>query len=187
MHNDRVLAFLVAATEIEDVILIAMYRAHLKNAGDRFETAFDEAVHRLSAAGKNVTIVAPVPSAPYSVPQRAAKIQLRTPGVDVNIEVENYRAQNMEAIGMTDRVANRWGATVVRTSEYLCDDKICHLTFGGKSLYFDSHHLSNFGAAHLVAALGEEAPGLHTPGASRTNERNISSGLAHRRDQREAR
>lgn len=152
-HNDRVLAYLVGAADIEHVVLISIYRGYFLDQPERFESGMDEAVRALTAAGKKVTIFEPVPRAPFSVPQWAAKMQLRAPGTDLFVDLDEYRELHREVIAMIDRVAKRSDAQVVRTSDILCDKTSCRLTKEGKSLYFDRHHLSNFGAAYLVSAL----------------------------------
>ena len=110
-------------------------------------------VSELQNIHQNVILVYPVPEAGWHVPRRLAK-QLYFKGVatDLSTRVSRYLDRNQSAIGILDGLDDE-RLQRVRPDGYLCNTMIpdrCVNSFAGQVFYYDSHHLSNTGAALLV-------------------------------------
>ena len=71
----------------------------------------------------------------------------------VQLPLAEYMEQNKFAWEMQDQAASECGVKVLDVTPYLCDDKYCYGDKDGIPVYFDSHHLSEYGGSLLVPLL----------------------------------
>jgi peptidoglycan/LPS O-acetylase OafA/YrhL len=67
---------------------------------------------------------------------------------------ETYASDLQKAV---DSVA---GVTLIKTSQYLCDMKLCRMGVDGKLFYRDAHHLNIFGSQFIGAEMVRQNPRL---------------------------
>jgi hypothetical protein len=109
-------------------------------------------VRALSAAGKQVWLLDPMPTYDYPVP--AALAQYRRRGRDpaaFGMTVAEYRHAAAPARAMLSRVAQATGAQRIAVDSALCREARCDVVDAeGHGLYMDSNHL-NMAGARLLA------------------------------------
>ena len=107
-------------------------------------------IARLSNAGKNVYLVAPVPEIRNHVENlifEAEEAELYGPILGTSLDY--YSQRNAEVMTHLISIAKKYGAKVIYPSESFCDDSAC-TAVDGESFYFDDNHLSVVGAEKLV-------------------------------------
>lgn len=89
-----------------------------------------------------VYLMRPVPELIRSVP----KSMFRNINERIKITREEYNQRQALAINMQDTAIKRCGVKVLDPIPYLCDSKHCYGDINGIPLYYDSNHLSKYGA-----------------------------------------
>jgi len=142
-HNTNVLTKISADPSVQEVILVASYSSYLPQNGSLL-TLFKSTVELLLAAGKKVVIVLPIPHAPWPVPEAFARSSSRTGTQELHFPLDLHLKKS---IGLIDEI-KAWGLPiqVFDPTTTLCNSDVCSTTQQGEPLYFDSHHLSMFGA-----------------------------------------
>jgi peptidoglycan/LPS O-acetylase OafA/YrhL len=110
-----------------------------------------EVVTTLVDAGKEVTLVGPVPSANASVPWTR---YVQSLGFSEAFELRRATAAFREETAFTKRVFESLSGSAVRVvwpADVLCQDALCEVVADGRALYVDDSHLSVTGA-QLVAS-----------------------------------
>lgn len=110
-------------------------------------------VAALTAAGKQVTLVLPVPEVGFSVPEVLALKSLRGDAVAFDRPRAMYDARAGALRTALTGIARRHGAAVVDPAAFLCDARRCRTAQGGRPLYYDDDHLSPLGMGHLADRL----------------------------------
>lgn len=112
----------------------------------------DDTLGRLRRAGKQVTIVGPVPAQPFNVPRHLA---LQAAQGEARSETgEPASAHRLRTEWFTSNYP-RWrsaGVTILDPARALVAGRTTRIAAGGVPLYFDSHHLSVAGAKAVLAA-----------------------------------
>lgn len=150
-HNDEVFKALVADAALVRVVVIARYDDHLPRDPEAFEAGLRRSLEGLTAAGKQVVLLEPLPIYPYPVPD-ALSVLYRT-GRDPNRvgqSLADYRREHAAALAMVQRLGDMPGVTVARTSDALCGTGRCAVMEDGGPLYFDDDHVSLRGARRIV-------------------------------------
>ena len=151
-HNAAVLGELLQDTSIHRVVLVARYELYLAHQAAAFEEGLRNSVVALTAAGKDVVLVEPVPTYGYPVPAALAALHRRGQPVEsFGQPLEAYRHEQEAALAMLRRLGEIPGVQVVKTSDVVCSSGRCAVVAGNKPLYFDDNHLSLVGARALVA------------------------------------
>jgi peptidoglycan/LPS O-acetylase OafA/YrhL len=102
----------------------------------------------LTARGKNVYMLAPVPEMGRNVSAALAKSRLIHHRDDVvDVSVEDYRQRNAVAFGALIQATKDCHARVLDPAAFLCDKRSCHGIRDGKSFYSDDNHLNAAGNA----------------------------------------
>lgn len=153
-HNDAMLAGLVANPKATRVILTARYESYLSQRHPaRFEQGIRKSIERLQQAGKQVWLLAPIPSYGYPVP--AALWQRQRRGQDPatqGLRVAQFEHRQADALRLVQRLATQTGVRLLSVSDALCRQGVCRVLDDAQHpLYFDDNHLSLAGA-RLVAA-----------------------------------
>ncbi len=174
-HNTDVFKELVANKKLRTVVLVSRWSAFLRgwswdlgpvdNAGQAplltdssksnldldkrralFSAAMKETVDGLTAAGKRIVLVYPIPETGYDVPKVLARIVLEggDPG-SFTRPAEYYRRRNafvfrtLESLGSPDKVVR------VYPNRRFCGEEECIVYKDGQALYRDDDHLKSFG------------------------------------------
>lgn len=167
--NDAVLAWLQRQPQIRHVLLASIFSYHVES-GQRLQTAaglkpqtVDAALEALMrtvravrAAGKEVSVVAPLPAGTFDV---GACLERRLSGLAVlgrnscDIERKVYERTAASVLELLRR-AQAGGVRVVWPSLLLCDERTCRVSIDGIPLYRDKAHLSYTGSEVLTDRLG---------------------------------
>jgi hypothetical protein len=117
---------------------------------DRLETL----VANLTASGKQVVLVLPVPEVGYDVPLvLAMRARAGEDPAGFSIPRSAYDGRQAVIRARLAAIASRHRASLVDPLEALCDDARCRVFADGHALYFDDDHLSRAGAALLKPQL----------------------------------
>jgi hypothetical protein len=122
-----------------------------------FERGLERTLATLVAAGREVTIVGPVPEAPLRVSEALARSVLIGVERDLMLERGPIDRRMRETVAVLNDAGLRYGVRVLFPHQILCDRVNCIVEQGGWPLYFDEDHLSSFGAAYVSALLAERA------------------------------
>ena len=101
-----------------------------------------------------VYLMRPIPELGADVP-RTARAMLWGKRKDVSISLSQYHERENFIWGVQNAARDRCGIKILDPLPYLCWDGVCHDTKDGRSLYFDSNHLSEFGNKLLVPMFAE--------------------------------
>ncbi|WMT90975.1 acyltransferase family protein [Pelagibacterium sp. H642] len=149
-HNEAVLDYILSDDSTDQVLLVGRYsRTFQEDPGD-FTRGMIDAVSALAAAGKEVSILTPIPEYPSSIPHVIPQMMLRKAASEMTLPIDAYQRENGEILSLLERLGKVPGVTLIRATEALCPNGICQSVEDGHSLYFDEHHLSNYGAQLLV-------------------------------------
>jgi hypothetical protein len=171
----RAVEDLLAATPSVDIVIIASRWAiyavgerygtekgpivHIKDAESStlsleeneqvFRRGLSRTLDRLHDLGKRVAIVAQTPEAPSHVPSTLARARWLHRPVQVTPTVEQYAQRQDPMIRAFREAATHEGVFVLYPHEYLCSGDGCQVAVAGRSLYYDSNHLTVFGSTFL--------------------------------------
>jgi peptidoglycan/LPS O-acetylase OafA/YrhL len=152
-HNAAMLAGLVSDPRVDRVLLVSRTETYLESrSAEAFERGLTQAVRALTAAGKQVWLLDPIPTYGYPVPAALAQYQRR--GLDpvaFGMPAAEYRHAAAPAMAMLSRVAQATGAQRIAVDAALCREGRCDVVDAeGRGLYMDSNHL-NMAGARLLA------------------------------------
>ena len=154
-HNEAMLAGLVGDAKVDRVLIVTRASSYMGDAGTAaaFERGLQAAIRALTAAGKEVWLLDPVPTYDYPVPAALAQYQRR--GLDpagFGMTRDDYRRSEEAALATLARAAAATGAKRVAVDETLCGPGRCAVVGAdGRGLYLDNNHLSMAGARLLAA------------------------------------
>ncbi|MEX2359689.1 MAG: acyltransferase family protein [Gammaproteobacteria bacterium] len=161
-HNSKSLQYLEHSSEIKTVIMVARWAGSLNNLqrggaddidGDTGNQVFRDSLRRtidvLLQAGKEVVIVAPVPSVAVEGPKRLVRAKMRGRSGPEPVTFDEFKDQNAEAFSAFEDVVPSI-VRVIHPSDMLCDETICAIARAGIPLYYDSHHLTVEGSRFLA-------------------------------------
>lgn len=112
----------------------------------KWERGFLALVDRLTASGKKVVIVGPLPEPTFNVPhqlyvQRFGLARRATP-----ISVSDYRIRHAKILAFFRGMTHKKGVRFIWPEQVLCSNGVCPIVDRGIPLYFDQDHLSVYGA-----------------------------------------
>ncbi len=125
--------------------------------------AYQAAVARLLAMGKTVILITPVPEVGWDAPRHMAFAHLRDLDVVLDTSYDRFVARNAATLAALVPDPVPAGLIVIRPDAILCNTDVpgrCVVARDGIPLYADADHLTNRGAALIVAAF---APYLAQP------------------------
>ena len=159
-HNDAVMSDLAADRRISQVILVANYEEYLQDHWQTLAAGLNAAVASLVAAGKQVTLVYPMPIFHYPVPDALGELVSRgLKPSQLTVSRAEYLRVNELPIATLNVVAGRFRVAKIDPTESLCRGIVCLAYDGHTALYWDAYHVSVSGG-RLVAA---EFNGGHGP------------------------
>jgi peptidoglycan/LPS O-acetylase OafA/YrhL len=173
--NQAILDYILASAAVEDVMLSARwawwaegtrYRNEpgplirllpliaTRDGGDSNLSALEAGLARtvavLTAAGKRVWLIGPVPEVGLNVPNY---FYLRSAGL-TDVEAAPtwaaFKARQANVLPLLDRIQHRYPVGLVWPHALLCNGASCRIASEGKMLYFDDDHLSTYGAELLA-------------------------------------
>ncbi|MFZ1469620.1 MAG: acyltransferase family protein [Paracoccaceae bacterium] len=185
LQNRAMLEWLVHSDSVDTVILYAFWNSYIRHAnfdngqGDRvddrlfslpvgapvdlnetarlagIETELTATLTALTAAGKRVIVLMPLPDPGFDVPDVLARKLWREGILDdrLTLPEANFRAYSAPAVRLMTAACAASGATCLDLSSAFCDGTVCLAVDGGKPLFFDANHLSLAGAARIMPAL----------------------------------
>jgi hypothetical protein len=114
-----------------------------------FRRGLDRTLDRLHDLGKRVAIVAQAPEVRWHVPSALARARWLHRPLEGTPTVEQYAQRQDLMIQAFREAATHAGVFVLYPHEYLCSGEGCQVAAAGRSLYYDSNHLSVFGSTFL--------------------------------------
>ncbi|WP_150123557.1 acyltransferase family protein [Halotalea alkalilenta] len=150
VYNDTILESIIADTAVRYVILQAYWSADFyKDNFEELEQDFRLTVSRLTAAGKNVVIGMPYPSAIVGAPQDMVRsIMLRNKDTST-ISKSSFEQQNYSAISFLRTFEGQNKISIVEGYNIFCEDECVRADKYGAN-FFDSSHLSVRGAEKVA-------------------------------------
>lgn len=149
--TDATLKALMADTRVERVVLMAHYDRYRPDIAGLMAGLHRTAV-LLGAAGKQVTLVDPIPSMPSDAPRALGLTVARggDPGA-FGADRAAHAGAHAEIVAALESIAADGGASRLDPAEKLCDVRLCPAWRADAGvLYFDDVHLSLAGARLLV-------------------------------------
>lgn len=167
--------YLAQAPEITDVVVVFRHSFHLfgdqtktyprlphaaplflrnlppEEARQAYVASFSQIVERLSAAGKRVHVVKPIPELPTHVERYIFAHDRETASRATGASVDYYRQRNAYILPVLDRLDALPNVNLVDPLPTLCGPSQCRSIIDGKSMYYDSDHMSLDGARRLIA------------------------------------
>lgn len=107
------------------------------------------------ARDRPVYLVRPIPEMGRNVPTTLARAIIWNKPQDVSISLAEYHQRHDFVWAAQDAARDRCGVKILDPLPYLCSDGRCRGTRGGRPLYFDDDHLSEFGNRLLVPMFAE--------------------------------
>lgn len=112
----------------------------------KWERGFQALIDRLTAAGKRVVIVGPVPEPAFDVPHQLHIEQFGFVKARQTITVEEYRRRHRSILNFFAELQRRPGTSFIWPFTALCAEEKCPLVVSGHAMFMDQDHLSVFGA-----------------------------------------
>ncbi len=113
-----------------------------------------------AAAKRTVYMMRPIPEMGVDVPKTMSRRLSFGGSGDVSISMAAYLRRNAWIIAAQDKAKATCGVRILDPLPYLCRDGRCYGTQGGRALYFDDDHLSEFGNKLLTPMFEEVFKGL---------------------------
>jgi hypothetical protein len=117
-----------------------------EDARAQYWQSFDTIVSRLTAAGKHVVIMRPLPDLPAHVERFIYR-----PATGNGVARAWFEQRNAAIEAHLSELAKLPNVTVFDPADALCDATQCRAIDGGTALYFDDNHLSIAGARRVIA------------------------------------
>jgi peptidoglycan/LPS O-acetylase OafA/YrhL len=105
-------------------------------------------LRRLSASGKHVHVVLPLPELPVLVDRYI----YRDGGENASTPLDYYARRNAFVLARLDQLRAIPGLTLLDPRDAVCADGTCRAIIDGKAMYFDDNHFSMPAARRFIAA-----------------------------------
>ncbi|HEY0874693.1 MAG TPA: acyltransferase family protein [Vicinamibacterales bacterium] len=129
-----------------------------------FEDGLQRTIAELRAMNKTVVIVAQVPEVGWFVPTALARVRMHDAPLNIAPTLQQYLDRQAFINAAFERAAREPGVRVLYPHEHLCVRGSCLVTVNGKSLYYDSNHLSVYGTRFLKEMFRGAFTWTHAPG-----------------------
>jgi peptidoglycan/LPS O-acetylase OafA/YrhL len=116
----------------------------------RYVESLTRIVERLTASGKRVHIVAPIPDLPTHVERYTFKGDPTDADRVTGVTLEFHRERNAFIRPVLDRLARAPGVDVIDPADAVCSNGRCASLIDGASMYFDDNHFSVAGARRFI-------------------------------------
>lgn len=125
------------------------------NDGRLFRSGLAATVATLTRMGKQVILVAPVPTFRRSVPETLARAILYGEPLQLELSRATYLERQARVFRAFGQMQKRFGVKVIYPHQLLCRTGRCEMTAGGVPLYSDDDHLSQKGSLLLTRMIYE--------------------------------
>lgn len=102
------------------------------------------------ATKRSVYLVRPIPEMPVDVPKELSRKLIRGKSSAITISAATYQQRHAFVWAAQDSVKHHCSVNILDPVPWLCPDGQCKGTDNGRPLYYDDHHLSEFGNKFLV-------------------------------------
>lgn len=167
-------AWLEKSPEITDVVVIFRHSFHMygdqtrsyprvpdetpvflrgvspERARQIYIDSFSETVRRLSAAGKRVHVIKPIPELPTHVERYIFAMDRSDPNRVTGASMDFYRARNARILPVMDSLDQLPGVNLVDPVPAFCDEIRCRSIIDNESMYYDDDHPSLAGARRWI-------------------------------------
>jgi hypothetical protein len=152
-HNKAALSHLRDDSRIRAVILVAKYEEYYEENWPALMVGLEAAVTEMERAGKQVTVMYPLPTYHYPVPDALGEmiVRGRSPS-SYTLARSDYLHANALSIASLDALAARHRVQRIYPAELLCDATRCRAFDGHAPLYWDAIHVSVEGAEDISPA-----------------------------------
>jgi hypothetical protein len=121
----------------------------------RFRAALLQTLCGLSKF-RRVYVTLPLPQFAVDVPRAMAyRLMLDPSAPDLTIELDKHQQRNATVVSIMKEARDNCGVRLLDPTPYLCPDRRCMASINGRPLYFDEHHLSEYGNRLLVPMFRE--------------------------------
>ncbi len=121
-----------------------------------FAHLFEYTVRQLSAMGREIVIVGPIPEHRFHVAQTLARAVAWRQTLPSELPRSVFAKRQQHVLPLLERLAALPGVRIVYPDRYLCAAETCRYAMAAEPLYVDGNHLSLLGIK-LLAPLIEEA------------------------------
>lgn len=111
--------------------------------------SLEDTIVWLQKQGKNVVIIFDVPENIYDIPHVLTKISIMKFDVDIRTTLAAYKKRQAKFFKIATDMSQKYAVTLLYPHKYMCGKTLCEITKNDVPLYFDSNHLSVFGAMQL--------------------------------------
>lgn len=122
-----------------------------EEARQQYVDSLTQVVQRLSSAGKQVYIAAPIPELPTHVERYTFTGNPRDPTRVTGTTMTFYRDRNAFILPVLRRLDSLPNVSILDPTQTLCGPTMCSSLIDGKSMYFDDNHLSVEGARRFLS------------------------------------
>ncbi len=161
-QNALTLRALINDKRIDTVLLALHYQAYSRADRPRLAAALARTAEAISAAGKRVIVVYPIPTFSIDVPSAIGMLVQRgdDPG-DLTLPRSAFDERVRDIEARLDALVMRTGSEALRPASILCDARRCGSYRPDVGvLYFNNNHLSLAGARLLAAEVPLPKPRL---------------------------
>ncbi len=141
-----------------------------------FRLGLKETVRTLTAMGRRVILVAPIPEFRRSVPETLARAELYSEPSRLALSQADYLRRQRGVFGAFDEMRRRFAVGIIYPHHLLCRTGHCAIMAHGVPLYADDDHLSRQGSL-LLSGMVYEAMRPIRVAAEKSRARVISSQM----------
>jgi peptidoglycan/LPS O-acetylase OafA/YrhL len=107
------------------------------------------------AKRRTVYLMRPIPDMGVDVPRMQSRRMAFGLDDDISISMQQYQEKNAWVWAAQDAAREQCGVHILDPLPYLCHDGRCYASKGGRPLYHDDNHLSEFGNKLLLPMFAE--------------------------------
>jgi peptidoglycan/LPS O-acetylase OafA/YrhL len=122
----------------------AATRARLQANGPQYHNDFDRLIARLAKAGKQVTVLGPVPELPVSAEWLVFRDEGARQPLGAYLQRQGAILEWLRGLQRSGRIR------LIEPANALCDETGCRAVIDGRAMYFDDNHLSMSGARRVL-------------------------------------
>ncbi|MEJ8849694.1 acyltransferase family protein [Variovorax rhizosphaerae] len=102
-----------------------------------------------------VYLMRPIPEMGIDVPRQVARAMALGRDKGVSVSLDEYRKRHAMVLAAQDAAHDQCGVKILDPLPYLCPDGRCESMRGGRPIYYDDNHLSEYGNKFLVPMFAE--------------------------------
>ena len=112
----------------------------------------ERAVAKLSAGGKQIWLVGPIPEIGYDVPRTLYFDSFSVPrSFRLRPTRKEFDDRQAFILRLFAAIAKKYDVRIIWPHEFLCDARFCQVQLDGRPLYIDDQHLTRSAALSMSA------------------------------------